>query len=201
MSRADEDSFATHLFEGGGHDASGNPLPAATRVILDADLDPSKTLVKGKEADVRIDWSRMQAMLSNGDTLHFGDTRLDFELRLEEAGWRVRRWVETVLPAGAVAQPIVSSGGGAASRIFLTLRARPQSKQGRLLFDLVLPKAGAVLEMFDVMGRRITRRDLSDLVPGRHTVALDGGSVPSGVYWARVRQNEATAVAKVVWVQ
>jgi hypothetical protein len=41
--------------------------------------------------------------------------------------------------------------------------------------------------LFDVMGRRISRQDLTQMRAGHHTVAMDGVSYPPGVYMARVR--------------
>jgi hypothetical protein len=204
MSRADEDSFSTHLFEGGGRGPGGELLPTASRIVLDAGpMNPSNTLVKGGEASVRVDWCHVRAMLSNGDTLDFGHTQSDFDLVLTNLGWRVRRWIETVLPASSPArrleEPATSPPGD--RPLALTLQGHGQPRRGVLRFDLVLPEAGGAFEIFDVMGRRIARRDLSELPPGRHTIALDGGAIPRGVYWARVRQSQATAMAKVIWVK
>jgi hypothetical protein len=204
MSRADEDSFATHLFEGGGRGPGGEPLPAASRIVLDAGpMNPLNTFVEDGEASVRVDWCHVRAMLSSGDTLDFGNTQSEFELVLTDLGWRVRRWIETVLPASFATRRLEQSAASPPGEgpLKLTLKSRTQPRRGALLFDLVLPEAGGALELFDVMGRRITRRDLSGLQPGRHTIALDGGAIPRGVYWARVRQPQATAVAKVIWVK
>ncbi len=64
---------------------------------------------------------------------------------------------------------------------------------------LELPRAGRVtLELYDVTGRHV--QTLLDEVKaaGAHTVSVDGATLPSGVYFARLQANKATLTKKLL---
>jgi hypothetical protein len=172
------------------------------------------------EAHVVLEHLEARIALSDGTTIDLGDTRNVLELALTEAGWRVRRWSEThALPAAedSLAQRLTraagrhpESGSAAASPrdsqaasppARLALAARVDRVQDALVFDLALPQSGGALELFDVAGRQIARHDLTGLGPGRRTLAVDGASYPAGVYFARLKQGDEAATAKIVWIQ
>ena len=79
---------------------------------------------------------------------------------------------------------------------------RPDPVRGReLVVDVALPSAGpARLELMDVMGRRITARELGSLGAGRHRVDLGAGQrLAPGVYMLRLTQgSEARGVRVTV---
>jgi hypothetical protein len=76
----------------------------------------------------------------------------------------------------------------------------PNPAIGTPSVSLTLPQAEeARLEVFDLRGRLVTRRDLSSLGPGRHVVPLDmGTSLASGVYLIRLTQGPLVAQARGV---
>ncbi len=80
--------------------------------------------------------------------------------------------------------------------------ARPNpSPRGRLSVEFVLPSAApAQLELFDVGGRRMARREVGSLGAGRHAVDLSAGRrVPAGRYVIRLSQaGRVTSASAVV---
>lgn len=209
MSRSDELSFAIHILRGGGHGADGATLPAAVGVQVSA--GPMGTCAESAgRATIVLEHLRVRFRMADGTSLDLAETRNTFELVSTDAGWKIARWSETHA-AKAVADSLaarlaraehatdVAPADAPPERLALAVRA--DAGQGALVFDLALPSRGGMLEMFDVMGRRVSQRDLSDLRPGRRTVALDGTVYPAGVYWARLRQDAATATARVVWAK
>lgn len=86
------------------------------------------------------------------------------------------------------------------------LRLRPLSLfagAGPMSFEIALPASGeAVLELFDVQGRRRERLALSDLSPGSHVVELGTSHLlPSGLYFARLGQAGREVLAKTLVVR
>ena len=68
---------------------------------------------------------------------------------------------------------------------------------GLLQFSVKLPSNGrATLELIDVTGRRIARKELS-LGAGEHQVRLDAKGAASGVYWARLLQSGKMITTRV----
>jgi len=56
----------------------------------------------------------------------------------------------------------------------------------------------ALLEVFDVGGRRLWSREVGGLGPGQHEIHLgDGEAFPSGVYMARLTQGSHAVRAHV----
>ena len=56
----------------------------------------------------------------------------------------------------------------------------------------------AELELVDLLGRVVMRRDLGAQGPGEHQVVLDRSSTPPGIYWLRLREAGHVASARVV---
>lgn len=211
MSRDAERRFAEHLFRGGANAPDGRPLPTAIRV----DVSAGPMLVGAEprspgHATLRLDHLRAWIALSDSSGFEVGGTHNDIDLVLTEAGWRVSRWTEThasLRTADSLEQrlrqaagiPGDSENGGVPSHLELT--ARPDRAHAAIVFDVGLPRAGGVLELFDVQGRKVGQRDLSGMARGRFRVALDGASYRAGVYWARVRQSDASITAKLVWAR
>jgi hypothetical protein len=68
-----------------------------------------------------------------------------------------------------------------------------------LAFRLMLPTAApAELDMFDVAGRRVVHRDLSDVQAGEQRLEMPRGDLAAGFYLVRVRQGDASAVARSI---
>ncbi len=78
---------------------------------------------------------------------------------------------------------------------------RPNPTAGRnLSVSFSLPVAGtARLELLDLMGRLVVRREVGTLGIGRHVVDLaTGRRLPPGLYLVRLSQNRQARVARVV---
>jgi hypothetical protein len=56
----------------------------------------------------------------------------------------------------------------------------------------------ARLELVDLLGRVVLRRDLGAPGPGPHQVLLDRSQTPPGVYWLRLFEAGRMASARVV---
>lgn len=200
LKRADELEFARHLFQGGGRGPRGNELPTAVQVAFDAGpMEEAHAESNGRTATVVTRHYHVRALLEDRRWLDFGDTRCEFELIHTEEGWRIRRWNETVLRPDSALASVTTEPGPPPSRLELAVR----SLRGRnlIVFDATLPGSGGKLEMFDVMGRRIATRDLGQLGPGRHTIAMEAGDRPSGVYFARLVQGAERVTRNVVWLR
>ena len=220
MDRAAEEQFARHLFRGGKLSPDGRALPTATRVQLSAGpVLATAVAMPHDQAHVTLAHLEVSIALSDGSTLELGETRNELWLVRTPAGWRVRRWQETH-PApdalDAVAQRLAHAVNARDTLAPSTAAQEPPApvatervalaphmdrERAALVFDVTLPAAGGSLEVFDVMGRRVIRRDLSDLGAGHHVVALDGHELGVGVYWARIQQGVNVATARVVWIR
>ncbi len=220
MSREAERAFATHLFEGGGKAPDGHALPIAARV--DTSMGAITLIPLGADlAQARVVLHDLRVLVTFVDrtTLDLGGTQNVMDLVLTESGWRIRRWLELHATA-AVADSLAQSLGqatpnrvpprgplrpgdapDAALPTRLALAVRGDRTSDALVFAVELPKPGGALELFDLQGRRLMRRDLTALGAGRHTVALEGAQCPAGIYWARLRQAGESATAKAVWVR
>jgi hypothetical protein len=83
---------------------------------------------------------------------------------------------------------------------FALLGARPNPARGTIRLAFSLPAAGSArMEVFDVRGRRCYARDVGDLGPGRHVIALDESEAwRPGIYFMRLQRAGETRVARVV---
>lgn len=75
----------------------------------------------------------------------------------------------------------------------------PASGQIRVRFELAT-SAPAEIEMFDVLGHRVLRREFRDLGPGAHTVDLLSG-LPPGLYFLQLSQSGVTRRARVAVIR
>ena len=214
MTREDERRFAEKLFRGGARGPGGVELPRATRVDTSAGpIFATPVDAEGSQARVILEHLHVRITLSDSSIIDLRDTHSVMDLTLTEAGWRVSRWRE-FHPSSSALEALeqrfkTAVAGGAPERAELRpgvpermeLVPRADHSHDVMVFELALPQAGGVLELFDVLGRRIAQQVLADLRPGRHRVALDGASYPSGVYWARLRQESEARTAKIVWTR
>jgi hypothetical protein len=78
--------------------------------------------------------------------------------------------------------------------------ARPNPARGMISVGFTLPSSErATLELIDIAGRRVARREVGSLGPGRHVVQLGGSPrLRSGLYFLRLIQGERVLKARVV---
>ncbi|HET9325652.1 MAG TPA: T9SS type A sorting domain-containing protein [Candidatus Eisenbacteria bacterium] len=75
----------------------------------------------------------------------------------------------------------------------------PNPTRGALAMELALPTRGARLELFDVTGRRVAQRELSDLGPGFVRYRWDATEqLPAGIYLMRLSRAKETVKKKVI---
>lgn len=204
MSREEEHAFASRLF---GAAMKGGPSADSPHVLTIV-LALGEIVTLGEtagSAQVVLERPHVRLAMSDGSQINLFGTPQAFELVAEGGGWRVRAWREgAAVPAGplAIARPDTATRlKTPAPEFVLALDPLVDGRVGRLEFDVVLPRAGGRLDLYDLQGRRMDVRDLSDLPRGRHRIALDTHGKPPGMYWARLRQGDEWATAKVVWVR
>lgn len=80
---------------------------------------------------------------------------------------------------------------------------RPNPAVGAVIVSFTLPTAApATLELVDVSGRSLLRREIGALGAGRHLLRLEEGArVAPGMYWLRLRQSGRTLIARGVVVR
>jgi hypothetical protein len=81
--------------------------------------------------------------------------------------------------------------------------ARPNPARGEMRVWLTLPsRQAATLELIDVAGRRVARREVGWLGPGTHVVVLDPGPrMRAGLYFLRLTQGGRVLTARVAVVR
>ena len=81
--------------------------------------------------------------------------------------------------------------------------AQPNPALGVLHVGFTLPdRRAATLELIDVAGRRVLRRDVGALGPGRHSVTLDAGArMRPGLYFLRLEQGARALHSRVAVVR
>ena len=91
------------------------------------------------------------------------------------------------------------AGAGPASGLTFTLAASTRAS-GNLVASFTLAGgASAVLELHDIAGRRLLRRDVAVLGPGPHDLELDPSTATrSGVYFATLREGRTLRHARAV---
>ncbi len=77
------------------------------------------------------------------------------------------------------------------------LRLAPGASPGRLRFTL-LDDSPAMLELFDVMGRKAWTREVGGLGGGEHELAVSEARLAPGVYLARLAQAGLGATARIL---
>jgi hypothetical protein len=82
---------------------------------------------------------------------------------------------------------------------------QPQSVVSGLSFNgmnYTLPKAGQIkLELYDLLGRRMSVLEEGYKTDGQHAIRLDQSSLPAGVYFLQLQAGEQVAVKKAVVVR
>ena len=87
------------------------------------------------------------------------------------------------------------------AHVFALQGARPNpARSGALAVSFSLrTNAPALLELFDVNGRRVSQRDVGSMGPGAHTLRwAEGERVRAGLYWLRLHQGTDSAMSRVV---
>ena len=83
------------------------------------------------------------------------------------------------------------------SGIWLSASPNPFNSATTIRFDL--PRAGEVrLEVFDVTGRRVRTLQEGMVKAGRHSVRLEAGDLPSGIYFARLQAGGQIRTQKLM---
>ena len=106
-------------------------------------------------------------------------------------------------PAGAPVLHLTYGGSipvavGAPPASPLSLERAPGAARGALAVAFSLPDgSAAALELVDIAGRRIARREVGSLGAGRHRLEL-ADALPSGVYLVRLRQGPHARTLKTV---
>ena len=99
-----------------------------------------------------------------------------------------------VFPTGSEEAPPVAEA--------LRLEVWPNPSRGAVSVALTLDRSQPVeLEVVDVLGRVVVRRDLGALPVGRHEVALDGGAWGAGTYLVRVEAGARRATERISLVR
>ncbi|MEO5987337.1 MAG: T9SS type A sorting domain-containing protein, partial [Candidatus Eisenbacteria bacterium] len=87
------------------------------------------------------------------------------------------------------------------AHVFALHGARPNpasSSELTVAFSL-RTNAPALLELFDVNGRRVSGRNVGSMGPGAHTLRwAEGERVRAGLYWLRLHQGTDSAMSRVV---
>jgi hypothetical protein len=100
--------------------------------------------------------------------------------------------------AGALARPLSSAKPPQTVPMELAIRWHTEALgNAALRFDIDLPTGdAAVLDVVDVVGRRVVHMDLAGLGPGRHSVSTVPGG--PGVYFVRLRQGDRIERAQAI---
>jgi hypothetical protein len=126
-----------------------------------------------------------------------GSGRLEYADRSVVAGTHYTyrlRWIESGAEQLSAETPVEVPNA-----ITLSLDGlRPNPAMGDLNVAFSLPRAGeATLEVIDIGGRVVLRRDVGSLGMGRHVVRLNEGErIHPGVYWLRLTHEGRTLKTK-----
>jgi hypothetical protein len=92
---------------------------------------------------------------------------------------------------------------GVTDRLELALEGSvPNPTTGRARVWFTLPsREPATLEMMDVAGRRLVRREVGPLGPGRHSLDLGAAATRPGLYFLRLSQGGRTLHARMAMVR
>jgi len=95
---------------------------------------------------------------------------------------------------------VADLGRSAPRQLPLALGVRlPNPTRGALAMELALPARGARLELFDISGRRVAQRDLSDLGPGLVRYRWDATErLPPGIYLMRLSRSKEMVKKKLI---
>ena len=80
--------------------------------------------------------------------------------------------------------------------------AHPNPAAGALAVWFTLPsREPATMELIDVSGRRVLRREVGSLGPGHHTLTLGSPRLRPGLYFLRLAQRGRALGARVVVIR
>lgn len=204
FTRDDELAFATHLFRGGGRAPGGGALPIATQV--EAPLGAVSVEMRSIDATravAHVERYGYVLTFDDGSRMAISGSDNVLELALEDGEWRVIAWHERVAAGElAVAAPAAEAAANGAESGALPERLAIRRLGGlggnAIVFEIALPRRGGMLELFDVQGRRVARRDLEGLAPGMRRIELPAAGVAAGTYWARVQQADEVVTTRVI---
>jgi hypothetical protein len=99
--------------------------------------------------------------------------------------------------------PVIGVDPDAGIRGPALVRAIPNPSAGPLHVTFTLrERVPAVLELYDLAGRRLARRELGVLGPGEHSGRFDeAATLPTGLYLVRLVRAHETSIARVVHVR
>jgi hypothetical protein len=161
------------------------------RVRLEWSASDQVTATVHRRTEIE-DWRQVGDVVSDGvGRISFEDrgvvpgTRYGYRLEYFEAGqWTPAGDVWVQVPMGLE----LALGG-----------LLPNPAVGALVVSFTLPTGdSATLEMIDVTGRRVLARNLTSLMPGRHTLRLGEGVPSAGVYFIKLTQGARTITARAV---
>jgi hypothetical protein len=174
--------------------ASVDATPDQVRLVWLASSGPGYSATVYREQQTE-DWSALGTVVSDGSgqlvfedgNVHPGAT-YEYRLGRGSLGGAVFFAEVTVrVPLGAT---LALAG------------ARPNPTPGALEVSFSLPDAKpARLELVDVTGRRLLKRDVGSMGPGTHMLELEETRVlASGLYWLRLVRSDRTLVARAALV-
>jgi len=95
-----------------------------------------------------------------------------------------------------------TTGPGAMPTVFALAPPAPNPATGAALLRYDVPAAADVaIEVFDLLGRRVSTLVDAHVVAGRHTAHLDAGALAAGVYVVRMRSGDFVAARRVTVVR
>jgi len=133
-------------------------------------------------------------------TLHYGNQSVP--VRIQTLNKDLTVYIDVFVTSSAaatIAEPSVAMLRAPVAAPGLALEAANPARGGRMAVAFTLPSdARATLELVDIGGRVVERRDVGALGAGRHTVDLSAGrSIAPGVYLVRVTQGEQSVTNRV----
>lgn len=168
-------------------------------------------IVPGFTLEMRLPNSEFLKISSGLHVFHLvrGDAAVRAEGQSDDAGrWYIRRWLEGVDELalaladdkGRCGEPPGKPGAGRS----LALAIRPLGNPACPALDIMCDLPGtepARIDVFDVMGRLMNRRDLAAPAPGSLRIAAgEGANLAPGVYWVRLTQAARRPSTRMVVV-
>lgn len=86
------------------------------------------------------------------------------------------------------------------SRLDLSVFPNPFNASASIRFSLDQAQQ-VVLSVFDLQGREVARLINDHLAPGEHVVPFEDGSLPSGIYFARLQSGQLTTTRKMMLIR
>jgi len=227
FARADEERSLRNMFEGVTRDGKVvRPPVDSVGMTMDGfteGVDPEHpdstaqyrvVTVARFELGFRMDDSTLGLGAPSRNVFHLvrGDVARLLPDQPADAGhWYIRRWLEDVngvLEAlrerqGDCGEPEAPRPGAATGgAIALGILPLGNPACASLKLTCALPEAGAArLEVYDVSGRRVNRREISAARPGRIDVEAGAGAkLLPGPYWVRLTQGAHRPVTRMVMV-